>query len=416
MYRSIIYIIKPVLSIFIFGIFISVCYAIFPKSFILAQSSLNALQSEAQALQNDISNVQQQINNNSSNISSLSGKIQTYQALIVQKESLIYNYQSQINQINGEISSLGNQIQNKYNKINMIKGEINSNALSDYEQSYVPPATLFLGNPDINSSLTSVAYFNSSINTEKNLANKLKGVITSLQNDQTDLNLKKQDVTSIQGQVEAQNQSLQNDQSSLQSEESVYVSQNNSLNSQKIQYQNQYQGILSQINSLYSATFTGQGCIPGNSWYYCQQWYGTLAGMYGTSIDMTYGCLLTDIAMVATDEVSSIYTPPVIASMTYFTNDYMDAWPDIPGTYPEYMGYGKSGVDNALAQGYPAIVYLAAPAGQHWVVIYQSLSNGDYLINDPWYGSALTFLGSGNGTHEYYNFSEIGAVYILAKG
>ena len=57
-------------------------------------------------------------------------------------------------------------------------------------------------------------------------------------------------------------------------------------------------------------------------------------------------------------------------------------------------------------------IFPISPAGQHWVVFYQSTGN-NYLINDPWYGSGLSFHGTGGGTHEYYSYSDIGNVYVL---
>ncbi len=381
-----------------------------------AGDSLNSLQQQYQQLQSTINNINQQVQSTNNTISNFAGQIQSYQALISAKQTIINNEQAQINQLNIQITQLNNQITQEQAKIAVIKGKINSNAKSGYEQMYVPPAEMFIGNPNINNALASVEYFNASIQHQDQLAQELSTVISTLNANKATVALNQKDATNLYNSLLTQQQTLISDQGTLQNEENAAITQKNGLTSTLISDQNQQQQILSQINSLTEAAYNTSGfsgCIRGNSWYYCQQWYGRLSGEYGTSINMTYGCLVASIAMVATKEISPMYNPPMIASMTWFSNDNMMAFPNIPGYSIQSEGYGVSAVNQALAQGIPAIVYLAAPAGEHWIVIYSQLPNGDYLINDPWYGSALTFLGNGGGTHEYYDFSQIGQVLVL---
>lgn len=364
-----------------------------------ASNTLQSLQQQYQQLQNSITQNENAINQNNNAISNLASEIQNYQNLILQKEDLIANEQTQINDLNL-------QIQNETVQINSLRSRINLNAKSNYEQSYVSPVTMFANDPNVNNALESVAYFNATMNHEKSLISKLNSTMAQMEQNRTD-------AQSLYASLITQKQTLQQNQVTLQTEESSYSAKNGSLKSIISQTQTQEQQILNEINSLTVSEYTGQGCISGNSWYYCQQWYGRLPGKYGTSINMIYGCLVASIAMVATKELSPIYSPPMIASMSSFSNDYMTSFPQFPNASISSIGSGISAVNQALSQGLPAIVYLAAPAGEHWIVIYRQLPNGDYLINDPWYGSRLTFLGTGGGTHEYYSPGEIGDVLVI---
>lgn len=152
----------------------------------------------------------------------------------------------------------------------------------------------------------------------------------------------------------------------------------------------------------------------GAAWYYCQKSYGTLQGVNGTSINMLYGCLLTDVAMVATKETGNRYTPPMVASMTQFSRNTLQTFPSIGNLHPDDIWRGGiQAINEQLRLGHPVIVYLHTNTMQHWVVFYQQLANGDYLMNDPWYGSSLPFLGDGNGTHRTYTLSDIQDAFIL---
>ena len=369
---------------------------------VTATGGLQSLQQQYQQLQNSISQNEKVIQQNNNAISGLSAQIQNYQNLILQKEDLITNEQTQINDLNSEI-------QKETIQINSLKAKINVNSKSNYEQTYVSPITMFANDPNVNSALESVAYFNATMNHEKVLVTKLNETMASLQQN-------KSTAESLYASLVSQKQTLVQNQNTLQSEEASFSAQNGNLKNVVSQSQAQEQQILNEINALTISEYQGgnyQGCIKGNSWYYCQQWYGRLPGKYGTSINMTYGCLVTSIAMVATKELSPMYTPPMIASMSSFSNDYMTSFPQFPNASINSVGSGIGAVNQALSEGLPAIVYLSAPYGQHWIVIYRQLPNGDYLINDPWYGSRLTFLGTGGGTHEYYSFGEIGTVLVI---
>ena len=365
-----------------------------------ASNSLQSLQQQSQYLQNAIQQNQQQVSQNNNAIAGLASQIQNYQTLISQKEALISNEQQQINVLNA-------QIQQETIQINSLKIKINLNSKSNYEQTYVSPVTMFAGDPNINNALESVAYFNSTMS-------HIKILITKLDTTMNTLKQNKANADSLYASLVSQKQTLLQDQSSLQSEESSYTAQNGNLNSIISQNKSKEQQVLNEINALTISEYSGgAGCVSGNWWYYNQQCYRRLPGKNGTSINMLYGCLVTSIAMVATKEMGGVYTPPMIASMSSFSNDYMTSFPQFPNGYTlNQVGSGTSAINQALSQGLPAVVYLAAPAGQHWVVFYQSTGN-NYLINDPWYGSGLSFHGTGGGTHEYYSYSDIGNVYVL---
>lgn len=386
-------------------------------------SQINSLQSRMAQLNQSIQSEQSQINALHGRIKGNTVAIANLQTIIAQKQQLISDKQDQINLLNQSISDEKSQIDALNARINTLYAEFVQRAKASYETSYMNPFLIALGNKSVVDALASLEYFANTRKQDSALISDMKNNDFILQQKLDDLNVQQTDLVNAQNELQNEQKDLQNQQNELQVQIASDTSNTNSIQHQLNANQQKYAQIVEQINALQIATFGGssEGCVGGNWWYYNQQCYGRLAGMYGTSIDMRVGCLITDIAMVATKELGSGYTPPVIASLTYFDGqgDMME-WP-VSRTDPSALlltptdlGYRNISAINAqLDAGNPVIVYLAAPNGEHWVVFFGTTPDGDFIINDPWYGSSLRFNGTGGGTHEYYSTGEIGQAFIL---
>lgn len=375
--------------------------------------SLSDLENQINSIQKQISADNAQSQALSGQIGNLSQKVQIDGDIITQKEALISSYNQQIADLTASITSLQSEIAQLSALKDQLNIEMNQRAKTSYENTFVDPIQLLFGNSNINDTVTSLVYFDSAREEDMTIMNNYVTTLNEYNLDQTNLVNQQNTLQLSENAVQAEELQLQSDKSNLLAEQNQLSQQKESVDSNTSQLQQQEQTLVEQMNALSIKSFSGSGCRTGNSWYYCQQWYGTLPGERGTSIDMTYGCLITSIAMVATYEVSAYYTPPVIASMTWFSDNNMEAWPNIPGVTPVYIGSSTSAINSQIAAGHPVIAYMNAPYGEHWIVLYARSGNDDYMINDPWYGSELTFNGTGGGTHEYYSLGELGYAYVL---
>ncbi len=406
-------------------IFFTACIAIISASSIYTKpADINAqsnsgLWNEINQLQGQMSQLSTRIQQEVGQLQSLQGKIQSntqtisqLQDIISQKQQLISEKQSQIDLLNQSISDEKTQIDALNAKINSLYADFVQRARISYENSYVDPLLITLGNKSITDVFANLEYFTNTRKQDSDLLSQMKDNQFTMQQKLNDLSVQEADLATAQSQLVNEQNGLKDQQSQLQTQLASLNYSKNSITHQLSSDQVKYEELVSQMNSMQVAVYGGNtGCVAGNWWYFNQQCYGRLQGMYGTSIDMTYGCLITDIAMVATKELGAGYTPPEIAARTWFSGNYMAAWPSLP--IGPHLLYSQSDIDSQINQGHPVIVYLSAPSGEHWVVLYQVLGGGNYLINDPWYGSGLTFLGTGGGTHEYYSLSEMGDAYAL---
>jgi len=378
-------------------------------------NQINDLEGEMQSLNSQIQNEQSQIKNLNGKIQTNAQQVTTLQTIVSQKEQLITEKETQIALLNQSIQQQQTDIATLTAKINSLYADFVQRAKESYEASYVNPVFLALGTPSITNVFVNLEYFADTRKADASLLSEMQDTEYTLQQKLQELDVQQSDLQNAETDLIAEKKDLLNQQSTLQTQIANEKAVSNQQEQQLSSNQAQYQALVNEINNLEVATFSGNGgCVKGDYWYYNQQCYGRLPGMYGTSINMTYGCLITDIAMVATKELGQAYTPPRIASMTYFSDNSMMAWPNLPGLSPVDLGYQNiSAINSEIAQGYPVIVYLSAPDGQHWVVFDGTLAGGNHRIQDPWYGSELTFNGTDGGKHEYYSNSEIGEAFAL---
>jgi len=134
------------------------------------------------------------------------------------------------------------------------------------------------------------------------------------------------------------------------------------------------------------------------SWYYSQRdsrWGNQNIGNTKTLMK-SYGCAVTAVAMVFTYHSDSI-TPGSMARKKIFSSDLIN-WPSssFGGEVSLSGGYSHgninwSTVDSELKKKNPVIVYIKKTKGSggHYVVIHTKMSNGKYVVHDPYWGSNL---------------------------
>lgn len=131
-----------------------------------------------------------------------------------------------------------------------------------------------------------------------------------------------------------------------------------------------------------------------DGWYYNQRderWGNNSIGVSGEPV-WKYGCLLTSMAMVLKKNGDNVTPADMAGNSSYYFAD--TAYMLIPwggGKFTSIWQKDFGAIDSKLASGKPVIVGLyAGQYGTHFIVL-KSGSNGDYIMNDPWYGPDLPF-------------------------
>ncbi len=205
--------------------------------------------------------------------------------------------------------------------------------------------------------------------------------------------------------------------------------QQNTLSSQNIVKKNtlaltqkQLDDAIAQLNELRNfSNSNGPMCLtnsPGGGdggWFYSQRdpkWCNQYIG-YSKDTIGEVGCFIASVAMIwkkyGFDMSPSMYAarPDHFAGST--------AWmlaPEVPPGFGSQVasGYNKSFLDNALSNGHPIIVQLymrGSSSGMHFIVI-KSGSNGNYKMNDPWFGADLNF-------SDHYSLGSIMSLRLISK-
>lgn len=138
--------------------------------------------------------------------------------------------------------------------------------------------------------------------------------------------------------------------------------------------------------------------FASTSWYYSQRdsrWGNQTIGNTKTLMK-SYGCAVTAVSMVFTYQGDSI-TPGAMARKKIFTSDLI-VWPSVSfggkvvmsGDYSHGNINWKT-VDSELKKKNPVIVYIKKTKGSggHYVVIHTKMSNGKYVVHDPYWGANI---------------------------
>lgn len=402
------------LALFLFLITSIVIYPLMlakPKV-VNATSSLGALQQQYNDLQNLINQNQQKIQQNNNNISNLQAQINSYQQLIFQKQVLVNNEKAQIDQLDSQINALNAQIASEESQISVIKGKIDQNAKSGYEETYIPPVTMFMGNSNINSAIESVVYYKATMTHENDLVIKMDSLISSLNANKSSLVLKQNDAQSLYNQEVSTEDSLIADQNALKNEQSQFQSSNNSLQSSNSQIQQQQQSILQKIASLELSEGT-PGVIPANvpcnaGFYYsqeCPSWGGYVLDSSGDTYSNA-GCSLI-AAIMAENLIGNTGFNPYSA-VSYWTGNGGTEFGSLPGVQQLIYNPSISEIDAYASPSSPVVIGFYVPDnpfGTHFVTMTGAVGASG-TMQDPWFGPNLTF-GQNMGGGLRYDSSNI---------
>ena len=377
-----------------------------------ATSSIGALQQQYNSLQNLISQNQAKINQYNGQNANLQTKINSYQQLIFQKQVLVNNEKAQVNQLDSQITILNNQIASEENQIAVLKGKIDQNAKSGYEETYVPPVTMFMGNSNINSDIASVVYFKATISHENNLVIKMNTLISSLNSNKASLQLKQQDAQSLLNQEVSTENSLIADQNYLKNEQGININNINSLQSSNAQIKQQQQSILQKLSQLELSEGV-PGVIPAN--VPCQQgaYFSQECSAWGNyaldSSGDTYasaGCSLIAIIMAENLIGNTNFTPLSQTILQYWNNGA--SFYSLPGIQQVIWNPSISQIDAYASISSPVVIGFYVPDnpfGTHFVTLTGAVGASG-TMQDPWFGPNLTF-GQNMGGGLRYNKSNI---------
>jgi len=165
--------------------------------------------------------------------------------------------------------------------------------------------------------------------------------------------------------------------------------------------------------------FTGGasvGCPVGDNWCYLQadpRWGSLILGGEGARNANSWmnvtriGCLITDVAMVATYYGFHITPGDIAVNRAYFAGYglFNLSGLGVMNVQPLGTGFGSvswTEINQHLALGQPVIVGM--PEANHFVVL-DKYSNGEYTMQDPAYGGQLAF-------NKYYRTSEVDEAYL----
>lgn len=143
--------------------------------------------------------------------------------------------------------------------------------------------------------------------------------------------------------------------------------------------------------------------FASTGWYYSQRdsrWGNQTIGNTKTLMK-SYGCAVTAVSMVFSYHGDSI-TPGAMARKKIFSSDLI-VWPG--SSFGEkvtmvhqgvHKGKGLSSsdwkiIDSEIKNKNPVIVYIKKTSGSggHYVVVHTKMSNGKYVVHDPYWGSNL---------------------------
>lgn len=187
------------------------------------------------------------------------------------------------------------------------------------------------------------------------------------------------------------------------------------LDTQKVQKQDllvmtknsekEYQSILAEAQLELSAlrgfsAARGDSCLGSpqaqpDGWFWSQRdsrWCGQTIGTSSETIG-SVGCYISSVAMVW-QKYGQTMTPSVIAqnSSYFFSNTAYMLTPPAPSgySYHRYNYYNAGMIDTELSAGRVVIVHLNLGNYDGHFVVIKSGSDGNYTINDPWYGPDMS--------------------------
>ena len=356
-------------------------------------SKVNELNKKIGELEGKLKETQAQGNSLSSEIKSMDNNIMLTQYKISAT-------QSEIASLGKDISTATKKISNLEHALSNITKVLLNRVVATYQAGTIPSIKMIVSADDFSNYISRESYLKIVQAHDKKLIYDTQQAKNDYENQKEIFEGKKVKVEALNAQLQTYKTKL--DQDKKAKEQLLAVTKNDEA---------RYQKLLAEARAQISgfktfASVQGGSVLPPqpspDGWYYNQRDERWGRMRIGASPEAMWevGCLVTATTMLRKQRGENI-TPGDVASQTsfYFSNTAMMLIPWNGGKFTS-RGKDMGAIDSKLSSGTPVIVGLnAGPYGTHFIVL-KSGSNGDYIMNDPWYGPDLKFTS-------YYSVGQI---------
>lgn len=333
----------------------------------------------------------------------LDNQISILEAEINKMESEINVRKQEIDDLNEKISKLEKQIDETEVSI-----ELQKNILADllqvyYENKDQDVVTAFLSDKNLSAFMSRDDRLVQVEDKTSEILKNIKSLKGGLEGEKRSVEGKKKEVTDLFYQLQEKSSDLNDkkDQKEVlvtqtQGEQEKYEKLLERVEEQKMELLN-----IDELGAELSADEYPKppaSAYASASWYYSQRdsrWGNQTIGNTKTLMK-SYGCAVTAVSMVFTYQGDAV-SPGSMAKKKIFSSDLI-VWPasSFGGKVSMNGGYAHgniswSMVDKEIKSGNPVIVYIKKTKGSggHYVVVHTKMSNGKYVVHDPYWGSNL---------------------------
>ncbi len=332
----------------------------------------------------------------------LSGQIDTLAGRIMTLERDIRNKEEEIGAISENLENTSADIAEKERLIVRQK-EVLSGLVRRYRSVMEDETSVFLAS---DSDVSDLLFKREDWLTEtgeriRALLREMEETKTSLENEQEELERRKDEVEVLKRDLHEKNENLADLKAEKETQYAVTVSEER-------KYQDKLARIEAQKNELFnfgSASNISEifKCVESSSkpdkkyqtstsWYYSQRdsrWAEKEIGDTKSTMK-DYGCAVSSVAMVFT-ELGSRIDPGSLAKKPIFYYDLIE-WPSSWSAGIERVSSVSHGnvswptIDRELKDGNPVIVHIKWGGNGHYVVIHSKDNKGRYVVHDPYFG------------------------------
>lgn len=333
----------------------------------------------------------------------LDNQVTILEAEINKMESEAELKRNEIDDLNQKIINLENRIKETEKSIELQRKILSNLLQSYYENKDQDIVSAFLSDKNISSFMAKEDRLLQVEDKTKEVLKNIRSLKDDLENEKLSIENKRSELTNLYYQLQEKTSELKDKKeqkevliSQTQGEQSKYEKLLERVEEQKQELLN-----IDEIGGSLSADSYPKppsSAYASTSWYYSQRdsrWGNQTIGNSKTLMK-SYGCAVTAVSMVFTYHGDSI-TPGSMSKKKIFYFDLI-AWPTssfggkvfLSSSYA-HGNISWSTVDAELKKKNPVIVYIKKTKGSggHYVVIHTKMSNGKYVVHDPYWGSNL---------------------------
>lgn len=355
-------------------------------------------------LQEKIKEYEQKVRDLQSQGRTLSSQIKIMDNQILLTEYKINEAKRKIAELEGDIEITKEKVVDLEEDIDKTTKILLKRISATYEAGTSSPWELLLTSSDIDSFFTRLKYLKIVQINDKKIIFSAEQAKINYNNQKKLLEESQSEEEQLRTKLTSYTTQLNRDKSSK--EELLSVTKNDETKYQKLLAEARAQ--ISAFKSFASSRSGGEvSILPAqpspDGWYYNQRDERWATNTIGSSSEQMWdvGCLVTATTMVLKKHGENI-TPSDTAnnSSNFFSDTAYMLIPWIGGKFTSVWVNDLGVIDAKISSGEPVIVGVRAGTyGQHFIVL-KSGSNGDYIMNDPWYGPDLKFT-------EYYSTGQI---------